>query len=244
MTTLYDQISEAKLTGIKPGQIAAAIIHYPEEYRCPACDSLIPPTMMKREDETHVQTLQLVRKVQIYCGHCNAAFAARFALRSGLLAQLDSVTRVNLDGLKQLKAELGVVNGDRQYVYDPQSADAVRLETAEERRERMRLDREELYDRITATELQLVSLKAAFRQMMGEHRDQCQRNALAASLPGWEPSGSLDQESCGWSVEAQARRIAAAGPRVAAEREMARRQDEAAEFARRSFDTSTSQLVG
>jgi hypothetical protein len=240
MTLITDQINERKLSGTKLEPLAAAIINYPEEYRCPACDSLIPPTMMKREEETHPQSLQMARKVSIYCGHCNAAFAARFALRNGLLAQLDTVHRVDLDDLKKLKEEFGVITGDLSLAAGEWPADPQEDEAA--RRERLIKDREDLFDRITATELHLQSLLAAYRrlQQASPSKRPYRVPELLDNQPGWEPSGSLDQESC---QQAQARRIAEAQPGVVSHREAVQRQEASSRAARQTFDTSTSQLV-
>ena len=154
MTALIDHINDMKLSGRKPEPLAnAAIIHYPEEYRCPACDSIIPASCIKRTEDTHGEIPR--RKLSVYCAPCNAAFEAEFTLRGGLLAQVSAVHRITGDDLKEFRAEIGLTIGDI----------AVSREDPAETRRRLEADREELRKRIDHTRALLTGLYNADREI-------------------------------------------------------------------------------
>ena len=99
----------------------ASLISYTEEYRCPACDSVIPHTCRKSTEAKFPQTRRDYRVVSIWCAQCNKGFTCTFTLNGGLLSQISGVTLLLGDDLARFRREIGAITGD--VVQFPHDAD-------------------------------------------------------------------------------------------------------------------------
>ncbi len=186
MTTLCDQINEQKLTGTPS--------------RCPRPSSTTPrSTDARRATASSPARCSSGRRRRTRTGKASPARCRSIAGTATPLSRRDlrsatacwpssiRVTRVDLDGVRKLKEEFGVVSGDLSVTAHQQLASHFA---------KLEKDRALLKDRIAATEAKLACLRTADRAMARQPATRPPATALADSLPGWEPSGSLDQESC------------------------------------------------
>lgn len=173
MTLLVDD-REATETAAPEGEAAArVIVTYAEEYRCPACESVLPVECVRRDPPTTDQMRRGQRTISIYCPHCNAGWEGLFRLGEGLLHPL-AVTRLDDPDVDRVKLDY------EQYHR------TVRSRPADPAAER---ELAELGQRILATEAQLAGLRQA-------RRDVARR--AAGRVP--PPAGGQDLDVGGLSV--------------------------------------------
>jgi hypothetical protein len=174
MTTLTEQGTE---TIADPGTEVRAqakalgpIITYTEEYRCPRCDARLPSECIDAETLGHAQTPRVMRRVSIYCPHCNVGFKGVFGLRDGQLVPLGSAELCDEAETGELRASVELYRGTRSLARRPPPPVSAQEVAAELQR---------LESRARARETRLHELRTEETRLLSEDvREQCRRYEL------------------------------------------------------------------
>jgi anti-sigma28 factor (negative regulator of flagellin synthesis) len=90
------------------------MVAYTEQYRCPACESLVEQSQVVRHPPTPQETAAGQRRVSVMCPHCKHAYRGTFRFSGGLLQMLAFEPIEDKDELADLTTRTGKLRGEIQ----------------------------------------------------------------------------------------------------------------------------------